>query len=157
MNAVPDRYRYAAIPHLMVDGAAEAIRFYTEAFGGEELFRIADPQGRIIHAEVGIGGSTVMVGDADDPFKAPGAVGGSTVGIHVYVDDVDALSERAVRAGAKLLQPSTDMFYGDRTVMLADPFGHIWVFLTHKEDLSLQEIVRRGTELLGTGDFPTGS
>ncbi|HEX4816232.1 MAG TPA: VOC family protein [Nonomuraea sp.] len=151
MNTVPDRYRYAAIPHLMVDGAAEAIRFYTEAFGGEELFRIADPAGRILHAEVGVKGSTFMIGDADDRFTTPAAAGGSTVGLHVYVDDVDALSDQAVRAGAELLQPPTDMFYGDRSAMLRDPFGHVWVFLTHVEDLPPEEIARRGTALLAAG------
>ncbi|WET81562.1 VOC family protein [Amycolatopsis sp. QT-25] len=152
---VPDRYRHAAIPHLMVDGAAEAIRFYTKAFGGHELFRIADPEGTIIHAEVSIKGSTIMVGDADEPFKAPDAAGGSTVGLHVYVDDVDAFTDQAVRAGATLLQPPTDMFYGARSAMLKDPFGHVWVFLTHTEDLSAEEITRRGTDLLSTGSlFP---
>ncbi|ACZ87717.1 VOC family protein [Streptosporangium roseum] len=156
MKAAPERYRYAAIPHLMVEGAAEAIRFYAEAFGGEELFRIADPEGRIAHAEVSIKGSIVMVGDADGPFKAPGAASGSTVGLHVYVDDVDTLSDQAVRAGAELLQPSTDMFYGARSAMLRDPFGHLWVFLTHTEDLSSKEIARRGTELLRGGSLLPG-
>ncbi|GGV31085.1 glyoxalase [Actinomadura cremea] len=148
MKTAPERYSYAAIPHLMVEDAAEAIRFYADAFGGEELFRIADPEGRILHAEVSISGSVLMVGDADDPFKAPGAAGGSTVGLHIYVDDVDALSDQAVRAGVEVLQPPTDMFYGARSSMLRDPFGHLWVFLTHTEDLSSEEIARRGTELL---------
>lgn len=76
MASVPERYRYAAVPHVMVDGAAEAIRFYAEAFGGKELFRIADLEGRIAHAEVSIDGLVIMVGDADGPFKAPGAAGG---------------------------------------------------------------------------------
>ncbi|WP_026413291.1 VOC family protein [Actinomadura oligospora] len=147
MTSVPERYRYAAVPHVMVDGAAEAIRFYAEAFGGEELFRIATPEGQIIHAEVAIQGSVIMVGDADGPFRAPSASGGSTTGLHVYVDDVDAFSAQAVRAGAEVLQPPTDMFYGARQVMLRDPFGHLWVFLTHTEDLSPEEIARRGTEL----------
>jgi PhnB protein len=132
----------------MVDGAAEAIRFYAEAFGGEELFRIADPAGAILHAEVSIKGSTVMVGDGGRPFKAADAAGAPTVGIHVFVDDVDALSEQALRAGAELLQPPTDMFYGARSVILRDPFGHLWIFLTHTEDLPLDEITRRGTDLL---------
>ncbi|WP_082309788.1 VOC family protein [Nonomuraea sp. SBT364] len=118
MASVPGRYRYAAVPHLMVDGAAEAIRFYAEPFGGEELFRIADPEGRIAHAEVRIKGSIIMVGDADGPFKVPGAAGGSTVGLHIYVEDVDALTAQAVRAGAELLQPPADMFYGARSAML---------------------------------------
>ena len=146
MTVIPSRYRYAAIPHVMVNGAAEAIRFYAEAFGGEELFRIAGPDGRIMHAEVDIKGSTIMVGDTDGPFVAPGD--GTTVGVHLYVDDVDAFGEQAVQAGAELLQPPTDMFYGARQIMLKDPFGHVWVFLTHTEDLSLEEISRRGNALL---------
>lgn len=153
MTSVPERYRYAAVPHLMVDGAAKAIRFYAEAFGGEELFRIADPEGQIAHAEISIKGSVLMVGDADGPFKAPGAAGGSTVGLHIYVDDVDTLSAQAVRAGAELLQPPTDMFYGARSAMLRDPFGHLWVLLTRTEDLSSEEIARRGTELLKGGSL----
>jgi PhnB protein len=151
---VPHRYRYAAIPHVMVEGAAAAIEFYAGAFGAEELFRIAGPDGRVLHAEIAIGGSVVMVGDAGGAFQAPGQIGGSTVGLHVYVTDVDALCARAVEAGAQLLQPPTDMFYGARTVMLKDPFGHLWVFLTHTEDLSVEEIARRGTELLASS--PTG-
>ncbi len=149
-RTVPDRYRYAAIPHVMVDGAAAAIQFYVRAFGAEEVFRIAGPDGRILHAEVDVSGSVFMVGDAEEPFSAPGEAGGSTVGLHVYVDDVDALYDRAAGAGAELLQPPTDMFYGDRTIMLRDPFGHIWVFLTHKEDLPPEEVARRGTELLAS-------
>ena len=148
--SVPDRYRYAAIPHVMVDGASVAIEFYTQAFGAEELFRIADPDGRIMHAEVSVSDSVIMVGDAEGVFKAPGEVGGSTVGMHVFVEDVDALCAQAVDAGAELLQPPIDMFYGARTIMLKDPFGHVWVFLTQKEDLPPEEIARRGAELLGS-------
>ncbi|RJL35548.1 VOC family protein [Bailinhaonella thermotolerans] len=156
METAPERYRYAAIPHLMVDGAAEALRFYAEAFDGEELFRVADPAGRVLHAEISVKGSVVMVGDADAPFQDPVAAGGSTVGLHVYVEDVDALSEQAARAGAEVLQPPADMFYGARSAILRDPFGHVWVFLTHTEDLPPEEIARRGSELLrGGGDvFP---
>ncbi|MEV5574775.1 VOC family protein [Spirillospora sp. NPDC052269] len=156
MTSVPDRYRYAAVPHVMVDGAAEAIRFYAEAFGGEELFRIATPEGQIIHAEVAVQDSVIMVGDADGPFRAPSASGGSTVGIHVYVDDVDTFTAQAADAGAEVLQPPTDMFYGARQAMLRDPFGHLWVFLTHTEDLTSEEIARRGTELFKANTPLTG-
>jgi PhnB protein len=145
---VPARYRYSAIPHLMVDGAVAAIEFYGVAFGAEELFRIARPDGRVLHAEVSIGSTVFMVGDVEPPFTAPTQVGGSTVGLHVFVDDVDLLGDQAVAAGAELLQEPTDMFYGDRTIMLKDPYGHLWVFLTHLENIPVAEIVRRGTELL---------
>ncbi|NJC69123.1 VOC family protein [Planosporangium thailandense] len=148
MPAIPDRYRYAVVPHIAVDGAANAIGFYTTAFGAEELTRIARPDGRILHAEIRIRDSVLMLGDAEGDFVSPSMVGGTTVGLHVYVEDVDALHRQAVAAGAESLQPPTDMFYGDRTIILKDPFGHVWVFLSHIEDLSLKEITRRGEDLL---------
>ncbi|MET7427210.1 VOC family protein [Dactylosporangium sp. NPDC005555] len=147
---IPDRYRYAAIPHIMLDGARAAAEFYVAAFDAEELMRIAHPDGRILHAELRIGTSVVMLGDAEKPFVSPHVAGGTTVGLHVYVDDVDALYDRAVTAGATSMQPPTDMFYGDRTIMLKDPFGHVWVFLTHMYDMPLHDIVARGTALLQT-------
>jgi PhnB protein len=147
-HRIPDRYRNAVIPHVMVDGAAAAIAFYAEAFGAEELFRIAQPDGRILHAEIRIGDSLVMVGDADPPFGAPSGSSATTVGLHVYVEDVDGRVARAVEAGANLLQPVQDMFYGDRAGMLQDPYGHVWVFLTHQEELSTGEIQQRGEALL---------
>ncbi|GAA4918975.1 VOC family protein [Streptomyces coeruleoprunus] len=147
-TAIPETYRNAVIAHIMVDGAAVAIDFYTKAFGAEELFRIDGPDGRIVHAEVSIQGSTIMLGDAEGPlFSAPTTVGGTTVGLHVFVDDVDALAQQAVAAGAELLQPPADQFHGDRTTMLRDPYGHVWIFLTHLEDLTPGEIARRAREL----------
>lgn len=147
---IPGRYRYAAVPHIMIDGAAEAMAFYATAFGAEEIMRIARPDGRILHAEIRIHDSVLMVGDGDGDgaFLDPRKAGGTMVGLHVYVEDVDMLYRRAVAAGAESLQPPTDMFYGDRTVMLRDPFGHVWVFLTQIEDLSPEEVARRGNELL---------
>ncbi|MER6302330.1 VOC family protein [Kitasatospora sp. NPDC001539] len=148
-TAIPETYRNAVVAHIMLDGAANAIEFYTRAFGADELFRLAGPDGRVLHAEIGIQGSTVMLGDAEGPhFSAPTAVGGTTVGLHVFVDDVDALVRRATTAGAELLQPPADQFHGDRTAILKDPYGHVWVFLTHLEDLTPQEVARRARELL---------
>ncbi|WP_432176660.1 VOC family protein [Streptomyces sp. Tue6028] len=148
VSAVPETYRNAVISHLMIDGAAAAIDFYTRAFGAEELFRLDGPDGRIVHAEVRIQGSTIMLGDAEGPlFRAPTAVGGTTVGLHVFVDDVDTLAHRAAAAGAELVQPPTDQFHGDRTTILRDPFGHVWVFLTRLEDLTPDEVARRAREL----------
>jgi len=148
MESIPDRYRYSVIPHVMVDGASAAIEFYSEGFGATELFRVSSPDGLIVHAEITIGGSLVMVGDADGPFQDPRSLGGLSVGLHVYVNDVDALVARAVAAGATLREPVQDMFYGDRMGMVTDPFGHLWVLLTHKEDLPPEEIQRRGEALL---------
>ena len=126
---VPEHYKYAVIPHIIVDGAAEAIKFYTAAFGASEYFRLEGDAGRIVHAEIGVQGSTLMLGDADAPFAPPGA-GGASVALHVYVPDVDGLTTQAVSAGAELLARPADMSYGARQSMLRDPFGHIWIFLT---------------------------
>lgn len=147
-SVVPEAYRNAVVAHIMIDGAAAAIDFYVEAFGAEELFRLGRPDGRLAHAEVRIQGSTLMLGDAEPPvFRAPAAVGGTAVALHVFVDDVDTLTRRAVAAGAELLQPPTDQFHGDRTAILRDPFGHVWIFLTHLEDLEPAEIARRAADL----------
>ncbi|WP_330296119.1 VOC family protein [Streptomyces sp. NBC_00503] len=144
---IPERYRHAVVPHIMVDDAAAAIAFYERAFGAREEFRLDAPGGGVLHAEISIGPSVLMLGDASveatgaGPFAAPAALGGGTsVTLHVFVADVDALAERAEAAGAQILQPPTDMFHGDRTVILRDPSGHMWVFLTHLADLSEQEL-----------------
>ncbi|WP_328404528.1 VOC family protein [Streptomyces sp. NBC_00390] len=151
-TVVPDRYRYAVIPHIMVDDAAAAIDFYRRAFGAHEEFRIDAPGGGILHAEIRIGLSALMLGDASveateaAAFAAPASLGGgTTVTLHVFVPDVDALAEGAQAAGAEILQPPTDMFHGDRTVILKDPSGHMWVFLTHLEDVPEEELRRRLT------------
>ncbi|WP_406004817.1 VOC family protein [Streptomyces sp. NBC_00637] len=147
---IPDRYRYAVIPHIMVDDAAAAIDFYRRAFGAREEFRVDAPGGGILHAEITIGRSVLMLGDAGveeagtGSFAAPASLGGGTsVTLHVFVPDVDSLAKRAEAAGAEVLQPPTDMFHGDRTVILKDPSGHLWVFLTHVEDVSEEELRRR--------------
>jgi PhnB protein len=148
----PERYRHAVIAHIMLEDASAAIEFYQQALSATELFRIASADGRILHAEISVGGAVVMVGDAEPPFVAPTASGSTTVGLHVYLDDVDTALARAEQAGAIILQPAQDMFYGDRAGMLQDPFGHIWVLLTHQEDLDPAEIKRRGEALLGAAD-----
>ncbi|MFA1537498.1 VOC family protein [Actinomadura monticuli] len=126
---IPEHYRYSVIPHIMIDGAAEAIKFYTEAFGASELFRLDGDDGRIVHAEISVQGSTLMLGDAEGPFGPPGEAGTSVL-LHVYVPDVDALTARAAAAGAELLSAPADMPYGARQSMLRDPSGHVWIFLT---------------------------
>ncbi|WP_340384727.1 VOC family protein [Streptomyces sp. SS7] len=147
---IPSRYHYAVIPHVMVDDADAAIAFYQRAFDAREDFRIHAPGGGILHAEITIGRSTLMLGDASVEeaeaafFAAPASLGGGTsVTLHVFVPDVDGLAERAEAAGAEIIQPPKDMFHGDRTVILKDPSGHMWVFLTHVEDVSQEELLRR--------------
>ncbi|MEV0189393.1 VOC family protein [Kitasatospora purpeofusca] len=145
-TVVPERYRYAVVPHIMVDDAAAAIDFYQRAFGARQDFRLDAPGGGVLHAEISIGASVLMLGDsgADTaPFTAPTALGGTSVALHVFVPDVDALAARAEAAGAEILQPPTDQFHGDRTAVLKDPSGHLWVFLTHLEDLTHEEVHRR--------------
>lgn len=151
-GSMPDRYHRSVIPHVMIDGAVEAIRFYEQAFGASEMFRVSQPNGKIMHAEIRIGDSVVMLGDTDDAFGEPRSLGGTTVGLHVYVEDVDARFARAVSAGAKPLRPVQDMFYGHRMGMLEDPYGHVWVLLEHRETLTPREIKARGEALLAQED-----
>lgn len=134
----------------MMRRAAEAMDFYKRAFNATELFRLVAPSGEIGHAEIKIGDSPLMLADPYDEggFRSPEALGGSSVGLHVYVEDVDALFAQAVAAGAKAIRPVQDQFYGDRTGTLQDPFGHIWFLATHKEDLSPEEINKRAAARL---------
>jgi PhnB protein len=144
VKAIPDGYE-GAVPYLSCKNAAAAIDFYGKAFGAGELMRMTQPDGRVGHAEIQIGAARIMLADEfpEMGFRSPASLGGSPVGIHIYVADVDALAERAVAAGAKLLRPVADQFYGDRSATLEDPFGHRWFFATHKEDVSPEELRRR--------------
>jgi PhnB protein len=145
----PDRYRNATVPHIYIDGAAAGIDFYERAFGAVELFRIARPDGRILHAELSICGSVVMLGDPDGTlYGEPRKVGRCTAGLHLFVDDNAALLRRAIQMGAQEIQPPTDMFYGASSASVRDPFGHVWVLLTWKEDLEPAEMERRGNAVL---------
>ncbi|OKK17506.1 glyoxalase [Streptomyces sp. CB00455] len=145
VQIVPVRYRTAVVPHIMVADADAAIAFYAKAFGAVEEFRLDRPEGGgVLHAEIRIGEAVLMLGDTSDgPFTAPTELGGTSVALHVFVPDVDALARRAVAAGAELLQEPADQFHGDRTTILRDPSGHVWVFLTHREDLSGEELEGR--------------
>ena len=143
----PKRYANAVVPHIYIDGAARAIAFYERAFGAEELFRIARPDGAILHAELSICGSVIMLGDPDGKLYAePNDVGRCTAGLHLFVEDNAALLRRAVDAGAEQIQAPTAMFYGANSASLRDPFGHVWVLLTWQEDLSAAEMERRGKQ-----------
>lgn len=143
--------RPALTPYLVVKGAAKAIEFYTKAFGAKEQFRLTEPQGKVGHAELAVGGALFMLADEYPDFGAlsPASVGGTPVTMHLYVDDVDRTVERAVAAGATVLRPVKDEFYGDRTGMIADPFGHKWQLASHKEDVSPQEMQKRWSAMLG--------
>ena len=142
-----DRYRNSAIPHIMINGATDAIEFYKTAFDAQEVFRIANGLGKIMHAEITIEGIIVMLGDAKGIFKGPQTLGATTVSVHLYVKDADALFNRAVSAGAKVIMNMQDMFYGDRMGMLQDPYGHVWVLLTHQKEMSPEEIVLAANSL----------
>ena len=145
----PERYRNAIVPHIYVDRAADAIAFYERAFGAVELFRVAHPDGRILHTEITIAGWVVMIGDPDEKlYGDPRTLGRCSASLHIFVDDNAALLRRAVEAGAQQIQPPTDLFYGANSASLRDPFGHVWVLLSWKEDLDPAEIVRRGSAFL---------
>jgi PhnB protein len=145
---IPTRYKNSVIAHIMIKEASAAIDFYQEAFNAKEIFRIAKPNGNIIHAEILIEDAIIMLGDAEELFQDPQKLKGTTVGLHVYVEDVDALFLQAVKFGAIVIQNVTDMFYGDRMAMLKDPFGHIWVLLTHQMHMTPEEIKRNAEKLL---------
>jgi len=148
VKPIPEGY-HAITPYLSVKGAAAAIDFYKKAFGATEVLRMTRPDGRIGHAELTIGDSRVMLADEhpEIDFRGPQSLGGTPVHLHLYVPDVDAVVERAVGAGARLVRPVQDQFYGDRLGMVTDPFGHVWSVATHKEDLSMAEIEKRAAAL----------
>jgi len=152
VKAIPDGY-HSVTPYLIINGAAEALSFYKRALGAVEVFRLDAPGGQVGHAEISIGDSRIMLADAceESPARDPQALGGSSVGLHLYVENVDALFAQAIAAGAKAIKPVQDQFYGDRNGTLQDPFGHIWFLSTHKEDLTPEEINRRTEELFGQG------
>lgn len=139
-------------PYLSVPDAAAAIEFYREAFGATETLRLEGPEGEILHAEVEIAGAAVMLAGESPEWEnwTPASLGGTPVRLHLYVEDVDAHFRRAVAAGAKELIPVEDQFYGDRSGRLEDPFGHVWILATHREDMGAAEMERRAAELFGS-------
>jgi PhnB protein len=151
-SAIPEGY-HSVTPYLAVDGAAEAIAFYKQAFGATEVMRMPAPGGKVGHAEIEIGGSRIMLADEypDMGFRSPKAYGGTPVTLHLYVADVDAVAKQAVTAGAKELRPVKDQFYGDRTGSFEDPFGHVWHIATRKEDLPPDELKRRAEKAMQQG------
>lgn len=147
---IPEGY-HSVTPYLIVKGAARAIEFYKQAFGATEKVRMAQPDGRIGHAEIQIGDSCIMLADEfpERNIVGPESLGGTPVMIHIYVEDVDAVAKQAVAAGAKEVLPVQDQFYGDRSGMFTDPFGHKWNISTHKEDLTAEEIGKRAAAAAG--------
>lgn len=146
---IPEGY-HTVTPYLAVDDAAEAIAYYTKAFGAKERSRMEAPDGSIGHAELEIGDSLVML---SDPFpqattRTPKELGGTTATVFLYVEDVDAVVKRAVEAGATVTMEVADQFWGDRFGAITDPFGHSWSIATHVEDVPPDEMARRAEEAM---------
>ena len=148
VKPIPEGY-YTVTPYLIIKDAASAIEFYKKAFGATELERMADPDGKVRHAEIKIGNSPIMLADEFPEMgaRSPQSFGGSPVSFYLYVEDVDAVFSQAVAAGAKVLAPVEDQFYGDRRGAVTDPFGHVWYIATHKEDVSPEEMRKRAAAL----------
>lgn len=144
-KAIPEGYR-TLTPMLTLDDASAAIEWYKKALGAEEMFRSKGPDGKIMHAEIKVGDSRLMVHDAMMGFKGPKALGGAAAGLWVYVEDCDALFNRAVAAGGEVVMPMADQFWGDRCGNVRDPHGFVWAIASHKEDLTPQEIEQRQAE-----------
>jgi PhnB protein len=144
VKPIPDGY-HSVTPYLIVQGAAGALDFYKTVFKATELFRMPGPGGKLMHAEFKIGNSILMIADEwpDRNIRGPKSLGGSPVGILVYVEDVDACFQRALAAGATVHQPLKDQFYGDRSGSVIDPFGHQWTIATHIEDVPPEEMEKR--------------
>ena len=151
VKPIPEGYPRLS-PYLCVDGAARAIEFYVDVLGATERMRMAEPDGKIGHAELELGGSVIMLADEypDVGHLSPTRIGGTPVTLHAYVEDVDAVFEKALAAGAKALRPVENQFYGDRSGQFEDPFGHRWSVASHVEDVDSEEMARRA-EQAGTG------
>jgi PhnB protein len=144
INPIPEGF-HTVTPYMTIKDASDAIEFYKEAFGAREIFRWADPDGRVRHAEVVIGDSPIMLTDEAPEFgmTGPQSLGGSPVHVFLYVEDADAVFERAIAAGATELMPVEDSEDGDRRGGVMDPFGHVWYIGTHIEDISREELQKR--------------
>ncbi len=150
VKPIPDGYPQVT-PYLIVDGADAAIDFYTKVLGATERMRMPSPGGTIGHAELELGDSLIMLADEHPEMgiRGPRAIGGTPVTIHVYVEDVDSVFERALKAGATATREVEDQFYGDRSGQFDDPFGHRWSVASHVEDVSADEMTKRAAEAMG--------
>ena len=144
VKPIPEGYPRVT-PYLSIDGASAAIDFYTKVLGAEERMRMPAPGGKVGHAEIAIGDSVIMLADEfpEMEFRSPKSVGGTSVTIHVYVEDVDAVFERALKEGATSVRAVEDQFYGDRSGQFDDPFGHRWNIASHVEDVPPSEMEKR--------------
>jgi PhnB protein len=151
VNYIPDGY-HSVTPYLYITGAAQAIDFYKTVFGALELFRMPGDGGKVGHAELKIGDSIVMLADEHPGMKVvgPQTLGGTSIGLLIYVKDADAVVANAVAQGAKIERPIKDQFYGDRSGTVVDPFGHKWTVSTHREDVSAEEMMERAKKALQT-------
>lgn len=140
---------HEVFPYLRIKGAADAIAFYEEAFGAKERFRLVEPSGRVGHAELALGGITVMVSEEfpELGIRGPQTIGATSVAIHLHVDDADAWIRRAVELGADLVREPKDHFYGERSGTVRDPFGHEWIIGHAIEEVSPEEMQRRYTKM----------
>jgi PhnB protein len=148
VKPIPDGYPQIT-PYLTIGGASAAIDYYGKVFGAKERLRMAEPDGKIGHGELEIGDSLIMLSDEypDRGIIGPRTIGGTPVTISIYVEDVDAIYDRAVQAGAKALRPVENQFYGDRSGQFEDPFGHRWSVATHVEDVSAEEMAKRAAQI----------
>jgi len=144
VQAIPAGY-HSITPYLYIQGAAEALAFYKKAFDAVELFRIEQPGGKVGHAEIKIGDSIVMLADEFPEMGArgPKSLGGTSFSLMIYLENVDARFEQAVNAGVKVIRPIQNQFYGDRSGIVEDPFGHVWNLATHIEDIPPGEMMKR--------------
>jgi len=144
VKPIPEGY-HSVTPYLIIKGAAEAIEYYKKSFGATELFRMPAPDGKIGHAEIKIGDSPIMLADEHPNLGhvGPQTLGGTSVGIMIYVDDVDTMFKKAISGGGQEIKPLQDQFYGDRSGTLKDPFGHMWTVATHVEDVAPEEMEKR--------------
>jgi len=147
---IPEGY-HTATPYLIVNGGARAIEFYKQAFGAAEVVRMDAPGGKVGHAEIKIGDSHIMLADEypEMDARSPQAIGGTPVGLMLYLQDCVSVVAEAVSLGAKVVKPVQDQFYGDRSGTILDPFGHKWTVATHKEDVSPEEMQKRAAALFG--------
>jgi PhnB protein len=147
VSPIPQGY-HTITPYLVVKDGSRALEYYQKAFGATNVNRMDGPDGKIMHAEFKIGDSMMMLSDEMGPNKSPQSLGGSPVGIFLYVDDVDSVFNKAVQAGAKADMPPQDMFWGDRYGRLTDPFGHNWALATHIEDVAPEEMGKRAEDFM---------
>jgi uncharacterized glyoxalase superfamily protein PhnB len=152
VKPIPEGF-HTLTPHIIVNDAAKAIDFYKKAFSAEEVLRLPGPGGKIMHAEIKIGDSPVMIAEEypDMGVRSPLAIGGSAVTLNLYVPDVDKVFNQAVSAGATAAMPVADQFWGDRYGKLTDPFGHHWSVATHTEDLTAEQIAERAQAAFSQG------